>query len=201
MYVFGASGHGKAVIEIAEFQDKVEGVFDDDPSREEVLGYRVSQLPDTFNANALLFIAIGDNRIRKEVAGRVPNYIDYATLIHPSALVSKRSFVGLGTVVMEGAVIKVHASIGKQVIINTCASVDHDCYVGDYVHLAPRATLCGGASVGEGTMVGAGSVVVPGIKIASWCKIGAGSVVTKDVPDGATWIGSGLKNKDTERLR
>src|SRR5690606_14176620 len=153
MYVFGASGHGKAVIEVAEFQDNVEGVFDDDPSRKEVLGYRVSRLPEPFHSEALFFIAIGDNRIRKELTGRVPENVGYGTLIHPSAVVSKRALVGQGTVVMEGAVIKVDATIGKQVIVNTGASVDHDCYVGDFVHLAPKATLCGGASVGEGTMV------------------------------------------------
>lgn len=193
MYIFGASGHGKAVIEIVESQDKVEGVFDDDPSRQEVLGYKVSRLPEKIDLSASYFIAIGDNQVRKKVRYRISDQVAYGVLIHPSAMVSQRSVIGLGTVVMEGAIIKVDARVGDQVIVNTGASVDHDCKIGDFVHLAPRATLCGGASVGEGTIVGAGSVVIPGIKVGSWCKIGAGSVVTKDVPDGATWIGSGLK--------
>jgi len=193
MYIFGASGHGKAVIELVEVQDEVEGVFDDNPSRQEVLGYKVSQLPERIDLSASYFIAIGDNKVRKEVRHRISDQVAYSTLVHPSALVSKRSVIGEGTVVMEGAIIKVDATIGSQVIVNTGASVDHDCKVADFVHLAPKSVLCGGAGVGEGSFVGAGAVVIPGVKIGSWCKIGAGSVVNKDVPDGATWIGSGLK--------
>src|SRR5690606_20654285 len=197
----GGSGHGKAIIELIELTGNVEGVFDDDPLRKELLGYPVSKLPDELDLDVSYFIAIGDNQIRKGLTQRISANVTYGTLIHPSAIVSKRSSIGAGTVVMEGAIIKVHSEIGDQVIVNTGASVDHDCKIGNFVHLAPKATLCGGASVGEGTFVGAGAVVIPGIKIGSWCKIGAGSIVTKDVPDGATWIGSGLKNKDTERLR
>lgn len=194
MYIFGASGHGKAIIELVEIQDRVEGVFDDDPFRKEVLDYPVSPLPEEFDLTSSYFIAIGDNRIRKEIAERIQGGAIYGILIHPSAMVSKRSVIGAGTVVMEGAIIKVDSEVGQQVIVNTGASVDHDCHIGDFVHLAPRATLCGAARVGEGTMVGAGAVVIPGVKIGSWCKIGAGSTVTKDVPDGATWIGSGIRD-------
>lgn len=193
MYIFGASGHGKAIIELLEIQGQVEGVFDDDPLCKEVLGYPVSRLPEDLDLTSSYFIAIGDNKIRKKIVQRIQAKVTYGTLIHPSAIVSRRSAIGGGTVVMEGAIIKVDSSVGEQVIINTGASVDHDCQVADFVHLAPRATLCGGASVGEGTLVGAGAVVIPGVKIGSWCKIGAGSTVTKDVPDGATWIGTGLK--------
>jgi len=193
MYIFGASGHGKAIIELVEVQGRVEGVFDDDPSRHEVLGYKVTQLPDKLDLSASYFIAIGDNQVRKEVRHRLSGQVAYSTLIHPSAMVSRRSVIGAGTVLMEGAIVKVDATVGDQVIVNTGASVDHDCTVGDFVHLAPKAVLCGGAGVGEGSLVGAGAVVIPGVKIGTWCKIGAGSVVTRDVPDGGTWMGSALK--------
>lgn len=193
MYVFGASGHGKAVIELVESLEEIDGVFDDNPLCKEVLGYPVTQLGGDFPSGSRFFIAIGDNRIRREVFRRLNTRVGFDTLIHPTAIVSKRSAVGKGTVVMEGAIIKVDSHIGDQVIVNTGASVDHDCGVGDFVHLAPKATLCGGVTVGEGTIIGAGATVIPGIKIGSWCKIGAGSVVNRDVPDGTTWIGSGLK--------
>jgi len=141
MYIFGASGHGKAVIEIAESQDEVEGVFDDDPARKEVLGYKVSQLPDSIDQSASYFIAIGDNQIRKEVRHRITDQVVYSTLLHPSAMVSRRSVIGAGTVVMEGAIIKVDTTVGDQVIINTGASIDHDCTIGDFARIAPKAVL------------------------------------------------------------
>src|SRR5690554_6091444 len=94
---------------------------------------------------------------------------------------------------MEAAIVKVDSKIGSQVIVNTNASVDHDCRGGDFVHLAPQATLCGGVTVGKGTIIGANATIIPYVTIGAWCRIGAGSVVNKDIPDGATWIGSGIK--------
>lgn len=195
MYIFGASGHGKAVIELAEIHSIVDGVFDDNPIHTHLLGYSIFNSSKGIESSAQFFIAIGDNHNRREVYKRLGVDRFYGTLIHPSAIVSQRSLVGQGTVIMEGAIIKVNAVIGNQVIINTAASVDHDCVVGDFVHIAPRATLCGGASIGEGTIVGAGSVVTPYVKIGSWCKISAGSVVNRDIPDGAIWVGTGLKGQ------
>src|SRR5690554_5399368 len=193
MFVFGASGHGKVIIDMLETLGIVHGVFDDDPHCIEVLGYLVGRLPEYPDSEHPFFIAIGNNQIRKEIFARLMGKVRFGTLVHSTAIVSKRTTIDPGTVVMEGAIIKVDSRIGSQVIINTNASVDHDCTLGDFVHLAPQATLCGGVTVGEGTMVGANATVIPYVKVGAWCKIGAGSVVNKDVPDGATWIGSGMK--------
>jgi len=194
MFVFGASGHGKVIIDMLETLENVHGVFDDDLQRKDLLGYPVASLPENPCSEQPFLIAVGDNQIRREIYERLADKVQFGTLIHPTAIVSKRSMVGKGTVVMEGAIIKVDSRIGSQVIVNTNASVDHDCAVGDFAHLAPQATLCGGVTVGEGTIIGANATVIPYVKIGAWCRIGAGSVVNKDVPDGATWIGSGLKD-------
>jgi len=192
MYIFGASGHGKAVIELAEIHSQVDGLVDDNPVHKQLLGYPLIDSLDTVDSSAQLFIAIGDNRIRRKIFDRLGEVRQYATLIHPSAIISKRCSIGSGTVIMEGAIVKVAATVGEQVIVNTSASIDHDCHVGDFVHLAPGVRLCGGASIGEGTLVGAGAIITPYVKVGSWCKICAGSVVDKDIPDGAKWGGNGL---------
>jgi len=194
MYIYGASGQGRVVIDMIDSTETICGVFDDNPEIKEVLGYPVqNKIPSCFDFDGPFFIAIGENRIRKKISNVLREKATFGTIIHPTAIVSRRSKVDEGTVIMEGAILKVNCKIGRHVIVNTGASVDHDCILDDFVHLAPQATLCGDISVGEGTLIGANALILPRIKIGAWCKIGAGSVVNKDVPDGATWIGSGMK--------
>jgi|SRR5690554_229415 len=191
MYIYGASGHARAIIEVIEsLNGNISGIFDDNLEVKDILGYGVmGQIPDDFHFDQPLVVAIGNNKIRKNIAESVMGRSDFGTLVHPSAIVSGRTHIGRGTVIMEGAIVKVNSRIGDQVIVNTGASVDHDCVVGDYAHLAPQVVICGGVTIGEGAFVGANSVVVPGVHIGAWCTIAAGTVVGKDVPDGATWYG------------
>lgn len=194
MYIYGASGQGRVIIDLVDSHETIHGVFDDNPEIKEVLGYPVTTgIPEGFKYDHAFFIAIGDNRTRKKISQRLKDKVAYGTIIHPTAIVSKRTLIEAGSVVMEGAIVKVNSQVGKQVIVNTGASLDHDCTLGDFVHLAPQATLCGDISIGEGTLIGANSLVLPGVQIGAWCTVGAGSVVNKDIPDGATWIGMGIK--------
>lgn len=179
MYLYGASGHAKVIIDILTAQGiEVLGLFDDNENIKELLGYPVLK---TETATSPLIISIGDNKTRKKIAERIQ--CEFGAAIHPSAIVSVYSKIGDGSVVMQNAVVQSSAEIGKHCIINTSASVDHDCRVDDYVHISPNAALCGNVTVGEGTWIGAGSVIIPGVTIGKWCVIGAGSVVTKNISD------------------
>lgn len=186
MYLYGASGHCKVIIDILEDCGiTVEGLYDDNASFQEFNSYPLSK---PLNVKGPLIISIGNNGVRKKLAELLD--IEFGRAIHPSAIVSTNSVIELGTVVMQGAVIQAQAHLGKHCIVNTAASIDHDCKIGDYVHISPNATLCGNVSVGEGTWIGAGSVVIPGVKIGRWSIIGAGSVVIRDIPDNVVAFGN-----------
>jgi sugar O-acyltransferase (sialic acid O-acetyltransferase NeuD family) len=192
MYIYGASGQARAIIDILDPQVKISGIFDDNLLVKEILGFGVTgPVPDGFEFDQPLFIAIGDNNLRKALYFKYKDRTSFGLIIHESAIFSSRSSVHEGSVVMEGAIVKVNSVIGKQVIVNTGASIDHDCIVGDFVHIAPQATLCGGAQIGEGTLVGANSTVLPGVTIGNWCTIAAGAVVSKNLPDGVVHKGHG----------
>lgn len=190
MYLYGASGHAKVIIDILKSQKKeLSGLIDDNESITEILGYSVSQtLPD----DSSLIVSIGDNKIRKKVAHRFAHH-KFETAVHSSAIVSEYSTIKEGTVVMQGAIIQSSCSVGKHCIINTGASVDHDCKIGDFVHISPQSILCGNVTIGEGTWIGAGTTIIPGVTIGKWCVIGAGSVVTKDIPDNRLAVGNRCK--------
>ncbi len=180
MYLYGAGGHAKVIIESLEACGvRVDGVVDDNPLLTSVLGYPVLHAMD--EAYSPMIISIGNNEIRRQIAERLT--VDFSTAIHPSAVVSPRAVIGEGTVVMPRAVVNVDTQVGRHCIINTAASVDHDCWLGDFVHISPNVALCGGVIVGEGTQIGVGACVTPGVKIGRWTLICAGSVVTRDIPD------------------
>ncbi|MFV0224097.1 acetyltransferase [Empedobacter falsenii] len=188
MYLFGASGHGKVIVEIAEeLNETIDGFLDADVTKTNVFTYSVlHEVPqDTIE----VIFSLGNNLIRKKLCEQFSNF-QYKTLIHPKAIISKRAAIGEGTVVMAGVTINSEVQIGKHCIINTNASIDHDCIIEDFVHISPNAALAGNVEVGEGTHIGIGASIIQGIKIGKWCTIGAGAVIIKDIPDGATVVGN-----------
>ena len=185
MYLYGASGHGKVIKDIAEAQGgSVEGFVDDNPSLSKYCDKEVYHRADGLSP---MIVSIGINMTRKKIAERLS--CEFGVAIHPTAVVSPSAKIGEGTVVMPGAIINADVVIGKHCIINTGASVDHECVVGDYCHIAPHATLCGQVHVGEGTLIGVGASVIPCIEIGEWCTVGAGAAVVTNVPDNTTVVG------------
>ncbi|MDX5438673.1 MAG: acetyltransferase [Pontibacter sp.] len=190
MYLYGASGHAKVIIDMLQGAGiAVVGLFDDNPDLKELCGIQVlGKLAPGQMLEAPLIISIGNNSIRARIAQELQ--VDYGQAIAKSAILSPSATIGAGTVVMQGAILQAEAQVGSHVIINTGARVDHECVVEDFAHISPGAILCGNVAVGEGTWVGAGAVVIPGVKIGKWCKIGAGTVVIRDVPDNAVVVGN-----------
>ena len=184
MYLYGASGHAKVIVEILErLGQKVNGIIDDDPNIKEFMGMPVIHHIEELSP---IIVSIGMNDQRKKVVERLMEAydVDFGQAFHPTALVSKYSKVGEGTVMMPYCVVQACCKIGKHNIINTGAVLEHECILEDYVHISPNATLCGNVTVGEGAWIGAGATIIQGVKIGKWSIIGAGSVVTKDIPDG-----------------
>lgn len=186
MYLYGASGHAKVIIDILEASGiRVDGLIDDNPTVNLLRGYPVRH---TFHGEYPFIVSIGNNNIRKQVVERLQT--TFGKGIHPSAILSPTVEIGDGTVVMQGSIIQADAKIGKHCIINTGSSIDHECLIGDYVHVSPHTTLCGNVHIGEGSWIGAGTTVIPNLSIGKWCVIGAGSVITEDIPDHVLAFGN-----------
>jgi sugar O-acyltransferase (sialic acid O-acetyltransferase NeuD family) len=190
MYLYGASGHAKVIIEILEKNGVVvHGLFDDNHEIKSLMNYAVLGTADPKKPiNEEVIVSIGINPTRKNIVEKYQ--FKYGKAIHPTAEISERCEIGEGSVVMGNAIINSGSRIGKHAIVNTSASIDHDCLVEDFVHISPNATLCGEVTIGEGTHVGAGAILIPGVKIGKWAVIGAGSVILSDVPDYATVVGN-----------
>ena len=196
LVLWGASGHGKVVLDVSRSQGSFDPiVFIDDRYKElgpsfllcPVLG-GLEALPSLRGCSFL--ISIGDNAQRARCyAAAVSQQLAPATLVHGTAIIAPSAVIGSGTVVMPGAIVNAYARIGDNCIVNTGAIIEHDCVIGDHVHISPRAALGGGVTVGKSAHVGIGAVVLPGAHIGESAVVGAGSVVLKSVPPGATVAG------------
>jgi sugar O-acyltransferase (sialic acid O-acetyltransferase NeuD family) len=194
VFVFGASGHAKVVIDAIERGGNRAVLFvcDDAAGKRgtELMGYPVvggrSDLIARRDESQEGVVAIGDNGARWQVAQwLVENGYTLVEVTHPAAVIAREVTIEPGTVIMAGCVINSGTRVGRNAIVNTGATVDHDCEVGDGVHIAPGSHICGHVAIGPRTLIGAGTTVIPGIRIGSEAVIGAGSTVLSDIPDGA----------------
>ena len=181
IYIYGASGHGLVIADIARSNGYDEIVFLDDASE-----FKFS--PELEKAD--IIIAIGENKIRQKIRQEVEAAgFEIVNLIHKSAVVSESAVIEKGVVVMPNAVINAKACIKEGAIINSGVVIEHECVIGKFAHISPNAALAGNVRVGEFTHVGIGSSVIQGISIGSSCIIGAGSVVVRDIKDGTKAYG------------
>ena len=176
LYIYGASGHGLVVADIAQ-----------------VCGYDIIWVDDgqnEYNSFDMVnkdisipwIVAVGNNGVRAKLIAKLKEYgCPILTLIHPSAIISKSANISEGVVVMPKVVINAKSQIGTGAIINTSSVVEHENSIGEYVHISPGVSLAGKVTVGAFSHVGIGSTVKQGISIGSYTVIGAGSVVVQDI--------------------
>ena len=137
-----------------------------------------------------VIVAIGSNELRLKISSDLTNDgIRLATLIHPSAVVSKFSTVREGTVILANAVVNPFSSIGVACIVNSGAIVEHDCVIGNGTHISPGAVLSGSVTVGDEAWICAGSSITNNVQIGAGSIVGLGAVVLSDVPRCAVVYG------------
>jgi len=137
VFLYGAGGHAKVILELLEAEGRViHGLFDDNATADNLFDYPVKPWPEGYSEGADCIISIGHNATRQKIAQKLE--VPFTKASHPNSYLSPRCSLENGTVVMSGVSIHSGASIGRHCIINTHASVDHDCELGDFVHIAPR---------------------------------------------------------------
>jgi len=200
--IWGSGGHARELADLIEAinQDthrwNVLGFVDDEASRHgqmilddrSVLGGVEWLRAQTRRPSVVLGIGVSASRAR--VAGRLAELdVEFPSLIHPSAVVTRHASLGIGAVVCAFAVVNNRASLGDHVHLNISSSVSHDCRVGSFCTLAPGARLTGTVTLAEGCDLGAACTVIPGRVVGEWTSVRAGAVVTTDVAPNATVVG------------
>ncbi len=127
----------------------------------------------------------------------------FATLIDPSAFVSRSASIGRGCVIYPGAFIGCRARLDHFVFCLSGCTINHDNVLEERVMLTSRVTLAGSVYIEQRAYLGQGANVRQNIRIGRKSLVGMGAVVVKDVPPNCVVAGNPAhvisENNDTYR--
>ena len=109
----------------------------------------------------------------------------WATLVDPSAVVSRTATIGVGCVIYPNCFIGLHARLGDRVFMLSGCTVNHDDHIENDVVMASGVTLAGVVTVESGCYLGQSCTIRQYLKIGKNSLVGMGSVVVKDVPSNS----------------
>lgn len=113
----------------------------------------------------------------------------FVSVIHPAAIISRRSTIGDGCVINAGVVVSQNTAVDAHVILNRGALIGHDNRVGRFCTIGPGANIAGVNEIGAGAYIGAGAVILDHLSVGSEAVVGAGAVVLKPVPANCLVVG------------
>ncbi|MFT7405565.1 acetyltransferase [Zhongshania sp.] len=196
--VVGFGGFGREVAWLAkDCGYNVLGFLDDEALVGEQGGQQILGAVDRWVdfPNAEFVVAIGSPRIRKMVVDKMlfSGTPAFATLIHPSVIMSGSVIVGSGSVICAGCVLTVDVEVLEHVIINLNVTVGHDCFIGSLVTIAPMVAISGSVNISSGVEVGTGASIRQGIQLGKGAMLGMGGVLTRDAEENYIYVGSPAK--------
>jgi sugar O-acyltransferase (sialic acid O-acetyltransferase NeuD family) len=204
--VIGSGGHAKVVIDILEEMSGIEIIGVTSKSLDKNTTF--CNYPVLGDDNSLkdydrnvYYCAMGlggysDNKLRESVFDYVKSLgMFFINVIHPTAIISRKSVLGEGIVIFPGVILNTDTVIGNNTIIATRSSVDHETVIGDHVLVSAGVTIGAYSVINNGSLLALGSKVISGIVIGKNSLIAAGAVVVKNVPDNSRVFGVPAKQK------
>jgi sugar O-acyltransferase (sialic acid O-acetyltransferase NeuD family) len=198
--IIGAGGMGRTVAwMIADINKQhptwnVVGFVDENPTLwHQMVGSHlvrggIEWLRDQRNMHAVC--AIGDSLVRKALVARLQHStVQFATLIHPSVLMSESNKIGVGSILSAGCVVTIDVNIGRHVFVGVASTIGHDAELDDCVTVLPGCNISGGSIMETCAVLGTGSQVIERRRIGAHAIVGAGSVVIRDIPAHCTAVG------------
>lgn len=205
LILIGGGGHCKVCIDVIEQNGQFEiiGILDlAELVGTSVLGYQIigtdQDIAKYVELGYSFLITVGQikSAALKEKLFHIlkENKAIIATVVAPSAHVSKYSKIGAGTIVMHHVIINAGATIGDNCILNNKSDIEHDTVVGNHTHISTGTILNGDCKIGNAVFIGSNSTVANQITIEDNVVIGAGSVVIKNILTKDIQVGNPAKS-------
>lgn len=197
--IFGASGQGKEVREIADYQNAITRrwdriIFIDDNKPEgEFMGLEMIQLNTALEKyNDIEFvIAVGEPKTKRKIYERLLSLnAEFGRVISPDSQISPYCKLGKGLVIKRGAIISADAVIGDNTTIQSYACIGHDAKIGKHCQISTHVDIGGQTVVGDCVFVGLNAPVRELLTIGDNAIISAGAVVLKNVDENVTVMGN-----------
>lgn len=202
LIIIGASGYGREIYDMIErinekkdkynvigFIDDNEKIWGTEVNTVSVLG-GMDYLKKNFNkkeVSAVLAIASAD--VKKKIALELDEYVQWETLIDPTALVSKYCKIGDGSLIGAFTQVGPNSIVGKFCSILYACSIGHDAILEDYVSVMDYCDITGYDYLEEGVYLGSSVAILPGLKVCKESVLGGGTVVVKDILEKGTYVG------------
>lgn len=205
LIIVGASGFGREIVQYIEDINSsgteprwnIVGFIDDNPLALEGLdhGYRIidniANHSPRLNTYYVCAIALPEVK-RRLVTMLKDKGAKFATIIHPTARISRYAKLGEGCVFTPNSNVNTDAEIGNFVSV-LASGIGHDAKIGDFATLSGHVWINGHVSVGEDVYMGCGSMVAPAKKIGKGAFVGIGSVVITNVREKTKVFGNPAK--------
>lgn len=145
--------------------------------------------PDVYFFYTLISVKMNHKFISKLHDLKIPQD-RFATIIHPTAVVSKFAKIGKGTCIQPLVSVGPNTTIGNHVQIYAQSMIGHGSTLDDYSYVATNAIVGADVHLKEGAYMGSNATTLEFVTLGKWSLTGIGSVVLKDVPDFAKMVGN-----------
>jgi sugar O-acyltransferase (sialic acid O-acetyltransferase NeuD family) len=197
LLLFPFNGNAIEALECIADHYHIIGFIDDEPSKQgkSAYGFPVfdrSKL-ETHPATKILAVPGSPNSfmIRDKIIQDLNiNDHQYATLIHPTAVISKYAKIGKNVLIMAGVVLTSNVIIGDHVCILPNTVIHHDSTIGDYTLIGSNVTIAGYSNILNKCYIGSGTSIINGITVGKESLVGMGSNVIKSIPDNSKVVGN-----------
>jgi sugar O-acyltransferase (sialic acid O-acetyltransferase NeuD family) len=204
IYIFGASGFGREVLDTIEAVNsikktyEIQGFIDDDISlrgkvlnEQKVLGgsdYLI-ELSER-DKNIYLAVAVGDSVVREKIITKIKPFVKFDNIIHPTAIISRFSKIGIGNIFQADVNVNANALIGDYCVFNGKTGLGHDSKISDFVSAMSYCDIMGNVTIKNGVYLGSSVKIHPGKNIDEYAKIGMGSIVITNIKAHTTVMGN-----------
>lgn len=198
--IVGAGGFGRELLWWIKDINKVkpiweiEGFLDDDPHALDlyecdynVVGSIQNWIPKEDEEFAL---ALGSPALKRKIVEILKGKgARFATIIHPTAMLSEFAHHGEGFIMFPYSKLSANSTVGDFVTLLS-SPIGHDTYIGDYSVISGNCSVVRNVVIGNDVFLAAGVCIAQDVHIGDGAYLGLGSVVLRDVKEGDTVFGN-----------
>tara|TARA_Y100001970_G_C13958828_1_gene712100 strand:+ start:89 stop:724 length:636 start_codon:yes stop_codon:yes gene_type:complete len=186
IHIIGTGGLAKEIIGFIDSEDdnrfEIKGCWGpenfDAPEFKDYYKGSDLDLLKIYKQDEFILIAVTDPKLKTKIFNNFPlNKFKYINYIHPTALISKFSKIGIGCIIGPYAILTGNVHLEDFIYISYHSVVGHDTKIGSFSTLYPYVEVCGNCTVGEMCVFGINSFMLPGNKLISESKLDAGSIL------------------------
>lgn len=200
IYILGAGGFGRELLqwikdinaaeptwEIGGFLDDNLHALDEYEHDTPIVGTIKDWQPKEDEVFALAF---GSPELKRKIVSIMKaKGAQFASVIHPTALLSPFAHYGEGLIMFPYSKLSCNSTVGEFVTI-LASPIGHDTVIGDYTVISGGCNIVRNVVIGNDVFLAAGVSIAQDLHVGDNSYIGLGSVVLKDVAPGSKMFGN-----------